>query len=79
MTTPNNDSKKKPGFNIYWIYSIIAVSLIVLQMWMSGKKEVSYDVRSAFNQLADSGYVANVNIVNRDHIDFSITKKTLGA
>ena len=75
MTTPNNDSKKKPGFNIYWIYSIIAVSLIVLQMWMSGKKEVSYDVRAAFNQLADSGYVANVHIVNRDHVDFTITEK----
>ena len=44
-------------------------------MWMSGKKEVSYDVRAAFNQLADSGYVANVHIVNRDHVDFTITEK----
>jgi cell division protease FtsH len=72
--TPNNDSKKKPGFNIYWIYSIVAISLILLQLWMSGKKDVTYDVRSAFNQLADSGYVASVRIVNREHVDFSITK-----
>ena len=61
--TPNNESKKKPGFNIYWIYSIIAISLIALQMWMSGKKDVSYDVRSAFNQLADSGFVANIALM----------------
>jgi ATP-dependent metalloprotease FtsH len=71
----NNDKGKKLSFNIYWIYGIIAVSIILVQFYMSGINEVKFTSRDAFLELADSNYVSNVSIVNRQRVDFRLNKE----
>ena len=71
----NNDNKKKVSFNVYWIYGIIAVSIILVQFYMSGINEVKFTSRDAFLELADSNYVSNVSIVNHQRVDFRLNKE----
>jgi cell division protease FtsH len=71
----NNDNRKKVSFNVYWIYGIIAVSIILVQFYMSGINEVKFSSRDAFIELADSNYVTNVSIVNRQRVDFRLNKE----
>ena len=70
----NNENKKKFSFNVYWIYGIIAVSIILVQFYMSGINEVKFTSRDAFLELADSNYVTNVSIVNHQRVDFKLNQ-----
>jgi len=71
----NNENKKKFSFNVYWIYGIIAVSIILVQFYMSGINEVKFTSREAFLELADSNYVTNVSIVNHQRVDFKLNQE----
>lgn len=71
----NNENKKKFSFNVYWIYGIIAVSIILVQFYMSGINEVKFTSRDAFLELADSNYVTNVSIVNHQRVDFKLNQE----
>jgi ATP-dependent metalloprotease FtsH len=70
-----NDNKKKVSFNVYWIYGIIAVSIILVQFYMSGVNEIKFTNRQAFFELADSSYISNVAIVNHQRVDFKLNKE----
>ena len=71
----NNENKKKFSFNVYWIYGIIAVSIILVQFYMSGINEVKFTSRDAFLELADSNYITNVSIVNHQRVDFKLNQE----
>jgi ATP-dependent metalloprotease FtsH len=73
----NNEDKKtkKNPFNIYWIYAIIGIGIISLQLFMSGTNEVKIRSQKTFFDLADSSYVTSVKLVNRQRVDFKLTEE----
>jgi ATP-dependent metalloprotease FtsH len=68
-----NQDKKKNPFSIYWIYAVIAVSIIGIQLFMSGSTEFKIKYQTTFFTLADSSYVTDVKLVNRVRVDFRLT------
>jgi cell division protease FtsH len=69
-----NQEKKKSPFNIYWIYALIGIAAIAISIFTSSSNvvEIKQDV---FFTLADSSYVNEVKIVNRERVDFKITEE----
>ena len=61
-----NKEKKKSPFSIYWIYAIIVISIIGIQLFMSGTSDVKIRYQSTFFTLADSSYISDVKLVNRE-------------
>lgn len=69
-----NQEKKKNPFNIYWIYALIGLAAIAISLFTSSANEVKVKSDSFF-ALADSSYVTDVKIVNRERVDFKITEE----
>lgn len=72
MTDTNN--KKKNPFSIYWIYAIIGVAIIGFQLFLSQANSAELSDEEVFYTLASEGYVKNVRLVNKEHVDFKLTK-----
>lgn len=72
MTDTNN--KKKNPFSIYWIYAIIGVAIIGFQLFLSQANSAELSDEEVFYSLAAEGYVKNVRLVNKEHVDFKLTK-----
>ncbi len=70
----NNKEKKKSPFNIYWIYALIGIAAIAINLFMSSNTSVKVKSETFFT-LADSSYVADVKLVNRQRVDFKITEE----
>lgn len=68
------DNKKKNPFSIYWIYAIIGVAIIGFQLFMSTAGHIPVKYQSTFFDLAEKGYIKDAKIVNKDRLDFTITK-----
>jgi ATP-dependent metalloprotease FtsH len=75
MSENNNQDKKRSPFSIYWIYGLIGVSIIAFQLFMSGSGDIKLKYQSTFFALADSNYVSNVYIVNKDWVEFKLNEK----
>lgn len=71
------DNKKRP-FNFYWIYAIIAVVLISIQLidWGGGSKVIDED---RFEKLAYQGHVEKVTIINKETAEVYIRKDSLSS
>ncbi len=69
----NNKEKKKSPFNIYWIYALIGIAAISINLFMSSSTSVKVKSETFF-ALADSSYVSDVKLVNRQRVDFKITE-----
>ena len=69
-----NQEKKKSPFNIYWIYALIGIAAIAISIFTSSSNVVEIK-QEVFFTLADSSYVSDVKIVNRDRVDFKITEE----
>jgi ATP-dependent Zn protease len=70
-----NQEKKKSPFSIYWIYAIIGLTIIGIQLFMSGTSDFKINSQNTFFSLADSSYVADVKLVNRVRVDFKLNEK----
>ncbi|MBS1590364.1 MAG: ATP-dependent metallopeptidase FtsH/Yme1/Tma family protein, partial [Bacteroidetes bacterium] len=77
---PGNDNKpmrKGPKFNIYWVYGIIFVSLIILQFY-TGSYNSNTQVKS-FQEFRDDylyqGKVDHVNVVNGSEVEVFLNKQ----
>lgn len=70
-----NQEKKRSPFSIYWIYAIIGVSIIGVQLFMSGTNDFKLNSQNTFFTLADSSYVSDVKLVNRVRVDFKLNEK----
>ncbi len=68
-----NKEKKKSPFNIYWIYALIGIAAISINLFMSNTSSVKVKSETFFI-LADSSYVSDVKLVNRQRVDFKITE-----
>jgi cell division protease FtsH len=75
MSENQDNNKKKNPFNIYWIYAIIGIAIISLQFFMSGTNEIKIRSQKTFFSLADSSYVYDVKLVNRQRVDFKISEE----
>jgi cell division protease FtsH len=69
-----NQEKKKSPFNIYWIYALIGIAAIAISIFTSSSNVVEMK-QDVFFSLADSSYVSDVKIVNRERVDFKITEQ----
>lgn len=70
-----NQEKKRSPFSIYWIYAIIGVSIIGVQLFMSGTNDFKLNSQNTFFTLADSSYISDVKLVNRVRVDFKLNEK----
>jgi cell division protease FtsH len=64
---------KKSPFSIYWIYAIIGVAIIGVQLFFSSGSSVTVNKESTFFALAEQEYVEDVQLVNKSRVDFSLT------
>ena len=82
MAKKNSSKKGKnpqtPSFNFYWIYAIIAVILIAINLfsWEGGVRQTSYQ---EFEKMVERGEVDKVEVVENQHLArFSIKEQFLG-
>lgn len=71
----NKEKPTKNQNNIYWVYGLILVGIIGLQLFFSSSNDQKIKNIETFFQLADSGFVQQVSIVNRTRVDFRLTDK----
>ncbi len=70
----NKDNKKSP-FSIYWLYAIIGVVVIGIQLYLGSSSTSTIKSQSTFFELAENGYVKEVQIVNKARVDFTLTEE----
>ena len=72
------DSKgKKPAFNFYWIYAIIAVILISINLfnWDGGVREITpFEFKT---EMLENDQVAKLEIVNKEIVRIYIKQESL--
>ncbi len=74
MSENSNKPKRNP-YAIYWIYAAIGIAIIAVQLFYSSSSSHSIKNIQTFYDLADSGFVNNVSVVNRSRVDFRLTEK----
>ncbi|MBY5957948.1 ATP-dependent zinc metalloprotease FtsH [Membranicola marinus] len=71
--------KKKGGFNIYWIYGIFILVILMIQLFgygMGSNKEIDY---KKFIELADQNVIEKLVVVNRSDARVYIKKSALNS
>lgn len=71
----DNKNKKKSPFSIYWIYAAIGVAIIGVQLFMSSGSETEVNSQEVVIELWEQDYIDKMVIVNRDRLDFTLTKE----
>ncbi len=67
-------NKKKSPFSIYWIYAAIGVAIIGVQLFMSSGSDVELKNEHVVVQLWEQDFINEMVIINRDRVDFTLTK-----
>ncbi len=73
MVEKNKKNKKSP-FSIYWIYGLIGIVFIGMNLFMNSNSNATIEYVDTFIELSEKSYVQNVEMVNRDRVDFSLNK-----
>ena len=69
------EDKKKSPFSIYWIYALLGVALIAMEIyWNSGGRAV-IKYKETLLELVDQHGVKGVKIVNQSYCEFRLTAK----
>ena len=69
------EDKKKSPFSIYWIYALLGVALIAMEIyWNSGGRAV-IKYKETLLELVDQHGVKSVKIVNQSYCEFRLTAK----
>ncbi len=71
----DNKNKKKSPFSIYWIYAIIGVAIISVQLFMSSGSEVEIKSEDTVIALWRNNLIEDFKLVNKDHIDFTLNEE----
>lgn len=71
----DNKNKKKSPFSIYWIYAIIGVAIIGVQLFMSSGSETEVSSDEVVIELWRNDYLEDFKLVNKEHIDFTLNKE----
>jgi len=75
MSENNTNKPKRNPYAIYWVYAAIGVAIIAFQLFMGGSADIEIKKQATFMQLADSGFVQELKIVNHVRADFRLTKE----
>jgi cell division protease FtsH len=75
MADNNKKSNKKSPFSIYWIYAIIGVVVIGIQLYLGSGSSSTIKAQSTFFELAEKGYIKEVAIVNKARVDFTLSEE----
>ncbi|MCT4560989.1 MAG: ATP-dependent zinc metalloprotease FtsH [Crocinitomicaceae bacterium] len=70
----DNNKKKKSPFSIYWIYTIIVIAIIGFQFYMQSNSNAKINSQATFFELAEEGYIKDVEIVNKARVDFHLNE-----
>lgn len=70
-----NKNNKKSPFSIYWLYAIIGVVVIGIQLYLGSSTSSTIKSQSTFFELADKGYIKEVQIVNKARVDFTLSEE----
>ena len=72
-----NSKGNKPAFNFYWIYAIIAVILISINLfnWDGGLREIT--PQKFRTEMLETGQVAKLEIVNKEIVRIYIKQESL--
>ncbi len=76
-TTGNNSNKPKPKFNVYWIYGLIAVVFIGLQLLSFAPKPTEITMQEFERDMLKTGDVAKIVVVNKERANIYIKKDKL--
>lgn len=74
---PGGNRGRGGGFNFYWIYAILGVLLISINLfnWQGGMTEISQ--QDFFRELANKGMVKKILIVNNRQVEVFLADNTL--
>ncbi|MEO9258556.1 MAG: ATP-dependent metallopeptidase FtsH/Yme1/Tma family protein, partial [Crocinitomicaceae bacterium] len=77
--TPNNNKNTgKKSFNFYWIYALIAVGIIAVQLFSNSS--VSREITpNDFFDIAQKGYVEKIDIINNQEVSVFIYDNKIDA
>ena len=77
-TTNTKGKGKKPAFNFYWIYAIIAVILISINLfnWDGGVREITQ--QKFTTDMLEQNHVDKLEIVNKEIVRIYIKQESLG-
>jgi len=64
--------KKKSPFSIYWIYAVIGIAIIGVQLFMSSDSNVPVKSEATFFKIAEAGGIEEVYLVNKGRIDYQL-------
>jgi len=74
----SNDKAKKPKFNFYWVYGIIVLLLLGLQLLNYSNKTVKKYEQDFFSDLLPSNNIQKINVVrNKMKVEVFIKDKSL--
>ena len=65
MEDKNKKPLKKFNFNIYWIYGLIVVFILIMQMMLSQNKQTEIDF-GRFQQMVKSGDIKKIEVINKE-------------
>ena len=66
--------QKKAPFSVYWIYAAIALAVIGFQVYLGSDTNGKIQSQSSFFELAEQGYIDEVEIVNKERVDFKLNE-----
>jgi len=72
-----DSNKPKPKFNVYWIYGLIAVVFIGLQLLSFSPKPTEISMQEFERDMLKSGDVAKIVVVNKDRANIYIKEDRL--
>jgi AFG3 family protein len=61
-----DDNSKRPKFNLYWIYGIIALAFIGIQIFGTGSKPLEINFQQFERDMLTDGDIEKVEVVNRE-------------
>jgi AFG3 family protein len=62
----SDENNKKPRFNLYWIYGMIALAFIAIQIFGTGSKPLEINFQRFERDMLRAGDIEKVEVVNRD-------------
>lgn len=77
IPTGNNSNRPKPKFNVYWIYGLIAVVFIGLQLLSFTPKPTEITMQEFERNMLKTGDVAKIVVVNKERANIYIKKDKL--
>ncbi len=72
-----NGEGRKPKFNLYWIYGLIALVFIAIQIFGTGSKPVEINFQRFEREMLAAGDVDKIEVVNREYARIYIRQDRL--